>query len=130
MTQGIAAVDLDHPAEIVERICARVPDLRLEPVPPVREESSLEGEPESGIAFRRVTDPDIREHFRFEKSIRIGNQTANTNGPRRWINSRIDCRDACGKSPIRVSRDRDLYRSADMDFRQVPLIDIGIHPYR
>jgi transketolase len=43
-------------AEIVGRIRIRLPDLRLEPVPAVDEGASLEGEPVSGIAVRRVTD--------------------------------------------------------------------------
>jgi transketolase len=43
-------------AEIVERVRRRVPDLRLEPVAPVDTHTSLEGEPESGIAVRHVSD--------------------------------------------------------------------------
>jgi transketolase len=43
-------------AELVERIRERLPDLRLEDVPPLDEHVSLEAEPESGIAKRRVTD--------------------------------------------------------------------------
>jgi len=43
-------------AELVARIRERLPDLRLEPVPPLDEDVSLEGEPESGGGLRRVTD--------------------------------------------------------------------------
>ena len=45
-------------AELVERVRARLPDLRLEPVPPVEEPAtvSLAAEPESGVGVRRVTD--------------------------------------------------------------------------
>jgi transketolase len=42
-------------AELVARIRERLPDLRLEDVPPLDEHASLEAEPESGIARRRVT---------------------------------------------------------------------------
>jgi transketolase len=43
--------------ELVARIRERLPDLQLERVPALDEErESLEGEPESGIATRRVTD--------------------------------------------------------------------------
>jgi transketolase len=43
-------------AELVARIRERLPDLQLEDVPPLEEQVSLEAEPESGIARRRVTD--------------------------------------------------------------------------
>jgi transketolase len=43
-------------AELFVRIRERVPDLRLETVPPLEEQVSLEAEPQSGIAKRRVTD--------------------------------------------------------------------------
>ncbi len=43
-------------AELVARISERLPDLRLDPVPPLEEDVSLEGEPESGAGLRRVTD--------------------------------------------------------------------------
>jgi transketolase len=43
-------------AELVGRVRERLPDLRLEDVPPLEEHVSLEAEPESGIARRRVTD--------------------------------------------------------------------------
>ncbi len=43
-------------AELVARIRERLPDLRLEPVPPLEESVSLVGEPESGAGLRRVTD--------------------------------------------------------------------------
>jgi transketolase len=43
-------------AELVGRIRERLPDLRLEPVPSLDEDVSLEGEPESGAGLRRVTD--------------------------------------------------------------------------
>jgi transketolase len=42
--------------ELLERIHERLPDLRLDQVPPLHEQVSLEAEPESGIARRRVTD--------------------------------------------------------------------------
>jgi transketolase len=43
--------------ELVSRIRERLPDLRLEPVPPVEKTSvSLAGEPESGAGTRRVSD--------------------------------------------------------------------------
>jgi transketolase len=43
-------------AELVERIRERLPDLRLEPVPPLEDVSSgsLEGEPESGAGLRQL----------------------------------------------------------------------------
>ena len=43
-------------AELVGRIREKLPDLRLEPVPPLEADASLEGEPESGAGLRRVTD--------------------------------------------------------------------------
>jgi transketolase len=43
-------------AELVARIREKLPDLELEPVPPLAENVSLEGEPESGAGLRRVTD--------------------------------------------------------------------------
>jgi transketolase len=43
-------------AELLERIRERVHDLRLEAVPSLEEKASLEAEPESGIAARKVTD--------------------------------------------------------------------------
>src|SRR5205823_10749986 len=43
-------------AELVERIRERLPDLRLEEVARLEDRESLEAEPESGIARRRVTD--------------------------------------------------------------------------
>jgi transketolase len=45
-------------AELVGRIRGRLPDLVLEPVPPLEEPRavSLEGEPESGVGVRPVTD--------------------------------------------------------------------------
>jgi transketolase len=42
--------------ELVARIRRGVPDLRLEPVPPLEETVSLAGEPESGAGLRRVTE--------------------------------------------------------------------------
>jgi transketolase len=42
--------------ELVDRIRERLPDLRLNDVPPLEERVTLEAEPESGIAGRRVTD--------------------------------------------------------------------------
>jgi transketolase len=42
-------------AELAARIRERLPGLRLEPVPPLDESVSLEGEPESGAGLRRVT---------------------------------------------------------------------------
>jgi transketolase len=43
--------------ELVSRVRARLPRLRLEPVPPIDETESLAGEPESGAATRvKVTD--------------------------------------------------------------------------
>jgi transketolase len=43
--------------ELVRRVRARLPGLRLEPVPPIEETESLVGEPESGAATRpKVTD--------------------------------------------------------------------------
>ena len=55
------APDDDHfaraHAELVARIRERLPDLRLETVPPLEETAAtLEGEPESGAGTRRVTD--------------------------------------------------------------------------
>jgi transketolase len=43
-------------AELVARIRQRVPGLRLEPVPPLEEQVSLEAEPKSGITAVAVTD--------------------------------------------------------------------------
>jgi transketolase len=42
--------------ELVTRIREKLPDLRLESVPTLEENVSLEGEPESGAGLRRVTD--------------------------------------------------------------------------
>jgi transketolase len=42
--------------ELVARIRKRLPDLRLDKVPPLEERASLAGEPESGIGTRRATD--------------------------------------------------------------------------
>jgi transketolase len=39
--------------ELVERIRLRLPEVKLEPVPPLDERVSLEGEPESGAGMRR-----------------------------------------------------------------------------
>jgi transketolase len=44
--------------ELVERIRQRLPDVRLEPVPPLEERVSLEGEPESGAGMRRAAVSD------------------------------------------------------------------------
>jgi transketolase len=41
--------------ELIARIRERLPDLRLEQVPPLEERESLAGEPASGIGTRRVT---------------------------------------------------------------------------
>jgi transketolase len=43
-------------SELVARIRKRLPDLRLDKVPPLEERASLAGEPESGIGTRRTTD--------------------------------------------------------------------------
>jgi transketolase len=43
-------------AELVGRIRERLPDLRLEEVSPLEDRATLEAEPESGIARRKVTD--------------------------------------------------------------------------
>ncbi|MGZ4316888.1 MAG: transketolase family protein [Gaiellaceae bacterium] len=43
-------------SELVERVREKVPDLELEPVAPLEETVSLEGEPESGVGLRRATD--------------------------------------------------------------------------
>jgi transketolase len=43
-------------AELVARIEEKLPDLELEPVPPLEESVSLVGEPESGAGLRRVSD--------------------------------------------------------------------------
>jgi transketolase len=43
-------------SELVGRIRERRPDLRLEDVPPLEEHVTLEAEPQSGIARRKVTD--------------------------------------------------------------------------
>src|SRR5712692_2823171 len=45
-------------AELVARIRRRLPDLRLEPVPPIDETVSLEGEPESGAGVRKARVSD------------------------------------------------------------------------
>ncbi len=54
-------------AELVERICERLPGLRLEPVPALEESAaiSLEGEPESGAGQRRraVSDEYVAEAY-------------------------------------------------------------------
>jgi transketolase len=51
-------------AELLARIRERLPDLRLEPVPPLEEtEASLAGEPESGAGSRRVTDEYVAVAF-------------------------------------------------------------------
>jgi transketolase len=50
-------------AELVARIRERLPDLRLEPVLPLAETVSLEGEPESGAGLRRVTDEYVAVAF-------------------------------------------------------------------
>jgi transketolase len=50
-------------AELVGRIRERLPDLRLEPVLPLAESVSLEGEPESGAGLRRVTDEYVAVAF-------------------------------------------------------------------
>jgi transketolase len=42
--------------ELLARIREKLPELRLEPVPPLEENVSVEGEPESGAGLRRVTD--------------------------------------------------------------------------
>ncbi|HEY6069546.1 MAG TPA: transketolase C-terminal domain-containing protein [Gaiellaceae bacterium] len=41
--------------ELLGRIRQVLPDVRLVPVPPLRESASLEGEPESGVGARRAT---------------------------------------------------------------------------
>jgi transketolase len=43
-------------AELVARVREKLPDLRLDPVLPLEESVSLEGEPESGAGLRPVTD--------------------------------------------------------------------------
>jgi transketolase len=43
-------------SELVERVREKLPDLELEPVAPLEETVSLEGEPESGAGLRRATD--------------------------------------------------------------------------
>ena len=50
-------------AELVARIRERLPDLRLDDVPPLQEQTSLEGEPESGAGTRRVTDEYVAVAF-------------------------------------------------------------------
>ena len=44
--------------ELVERIRQRLPEVKLEPVPPLDERVSLEGEPESGAGMRRAAVSD------------------------------------------------------------------------
>jgi transketolase len=44
--------------ELVDRIRQRLPDVKLEPVPPLEERVSLEGEPESGAGMRRAAVSD------------------------------------------------------------------------
>jgi transketolase len=44
--------------ELVERIRQRLPEVKLEPVPPLDERVSLEGEPESGVGMRRAPVSD------------------------------------------------------------------------
>jgi transketolase len=44
--------------ELVERIRLRLPEVKLEPVPPLDERVSLEGEPESGAGMRRAPVSD------------------------------------------------------------------------
>jgi transketolase len=43
-------------SELLARVREKLPDLALEPVAPLEEKVSLEGEPESGAGVRRVTD--------------------------------------------------------------------------
>ena len=50
-------------AELVDRIRKRRPDLELHDVPPLEERVSLEAEPESGIARRRVTDEYVAASY-------------------------------------------------------------------
>jgi transketolase len=44
--------------ELVDRIRQRLPEVRLEPAPPLDERASLEGEPESGAGMRRAPVSD------------------------------------------------------------------------
>lgn len=43
-------------AELLARVREKLPDLELQPIPPLEENVSLEGEPESGAGLRPVTD--------------------------------------------------------------------------
>jgi transketolase len=49
--------------ELVGRIRERLPDLKLEGVPPLVETTALEGEPESGITTKRVTDEYVADAY-------------------------------------------------------------------
>ena len=50
--------------ELLARVRERLPDVRLEPVPPLDEERvSLEAEPESGAGLRKVTDEYVAAAF-------------------------------------------------------------------
>lgn len=49
--------------ELIGRIRARFPDVKLEPVAPVVETAALEGEPESGITTKRVTDEYVADAY-------------------------------------------------------------------
>src|SRR5262245_56624398 len=44
------------------------------------------------------------------------------------IDRRIDGRDAGGKSPVRIGRDRDRDRGANVNLREVRFVNIRIHP--
>jgi transketolase len=59
-------------AELLARVREQLPDLELESVPPLEDNVSLEGEPESGAGLRRVTDEYVAAAYGEELLALVG----------------------------------------------------------
>ncbi len=68
--------------ELLGRIRQVLPDVRLVPVPPLRESASLEGEPESGVGARRATSEYVAARVR-RGGVRPGEAAGRGRSPRR-----------------------------------------------
>src|SRR5262249_61331079 len=59
---------------------------------------------------RGVPDVDAGEHIGLEQTARIGNRTANVDGARRGVYSRVDERDVRREAALRIGGDRGVPR--------------------
>ena len=100
--------------ELLARIREKLPDLELEPVPPLEENVSLEGEPESGAGLRRVTDEYVAAAYG-EELLTPGRRAAR--GRRAGCRPRLGLSDSRGRArgalALRRGRDRGAGHGVD-----------------